>query len=152
MTNKDHIEWIYMRIYGFSVISFSVLCLILILVTNFAYWLDPNPVYIRLSSNFRISLLVLLPLFLGFFVTSIFSGMMMFTNMGKKELWNILIFWVSLGIMAATIIASGVILIALSILNVEWGYGLGFFGSLMGSVLIALSSFIFFKVKQELQS
>jgi hypothetical protein len=126
MSDKNRIQWIYTRTYGFCVMIFSAVCLILILAANFVYWRDPNPIYIRLSSNFRLSLLVLLPLFLGFLSTGIFSGLMMFMQRENTIMWNKMIFWISLGIMAATILAGGTFLIALSILNVWWKYGAGF--------------------------
>ncbi|MBN2156615.1 MAG: hypothetical protein JW776_11280 [Candidatus Lokiarchaeota archaeon] len=152
MPDKDRIELIYTWIYSISTMVISGISVILLFATKFVQWKSTSIVQVRLSSEFRLSVLVILPLILGFASTGTLSGMILFMKNGDKDKWNLLIFWVSLGILTATIIAGGAFLIALSAITTSWFYGTSFIGSLIGSSGIALSSFLFYKIKDEIRT
>ncbi len=150
MPEQDRTEVIYMRFFTISVMVFSVFSIILLIAGNYAWWLAPesiSPNYIRLSSPYRLSILIILPSILGFLGTGVLAGMTLFID--QKELWKNMIFWFSLGIFAFTIIAGGICLIMFSTISDSWSYGAGFTGTLVGASFIALISFLYFKIIQE---
>lgn len=152
MEDRDHIELIYTRIYSIIIVLFSVISVILLLATNFTQWTLTTTVQVRLSSEFRISIVVILPLIVGYLTTACFGGMILFMKIGDKDKWNLVVFWVSLGVLTATIIAGGSFLIAFSVIGTtSWYYGTGFIASLISSIIIALSSFLFYKIKDEIR-
>ena len=152
MPDKDRLELIYSRGYSITVLVFSLLSVILLFASDFALWENLVTTHVRLSSTFRLSILIILPLILAFLGTGVLAGLILFTDIGEKEFWNKLIFWTSLGILATTVISAGVLLIAFSIISTSWSYGAGFIGSLLGSIIIALTSLLYFKIKQEIRS
>ncbi|MHA1112194.1 MAG: hypothetical protein ACTSRE_13890 [Promethearchaeota archaeon] len=152
MPDKDRLDLIYSRGYSITVMAFSLLSVILLLASDFAWWQDATITHVRLSSAFRLSILIILPLILAFFATGVFAGMVYFVDSDQKDLWKKLIFWIALGILGVTIIAAAVLLIVFSNISISWGYGAGFVGSTLGSIIITLVYLVYFKIQQEIRT
>ena len=152
MQDNDHRELLYSRGYCYMVIAFSLICTIMLFTTNFAWWIDESITFVRLSSTFRLSILIILPQVFAYLGTGIIAGLVNFTNIGDKEIWNRVIFWIALGTFGINILAAMSLLVAFSIISTAWSYGAGFISSLLGSTLISILSFLYFKIKQEIRS
>ncbi len=150
MPDYDRRELIYTRSYCIISIIFSLISVILLFASNFAWWIDGTITYVRLSSTFRLSILVIVPLVFGFLSIGVIAGLLLFTDKLRSEKWNKIVFWISIGIFGFTIIAAGSLLIAFSNVSSSWSYGASFIGSLIGSIVIGLVSLLYFKIYQEI--
>jgi hypothetical protein len=152
MVEEDCRELIYLRGYTISVLIISIISVIILFAFDFAWWEETNIVHIRLSSTFRLSILIILPLVLGFLGIGSLAVLMLLTDVGNKDAWNKIIFWISLGTLGVIIIAAITLLIVLSNISIKWAYGEAFLGPIFCSIIISVLSLLYFKVKQEIRS
>ena len=152
MVEEDIRDIVYLRGYTILVLILSIFSAIVLIATDFAWWENGTVVHVRLSSTFRLSILIILPLFLGFIACGTIACLMLFTEIGNKKKLNRIILWITIYIFSLAIIAAGVLWITFSKIATIWAYGAGFYGSIICSIIIPVLSLVYLKVKQEIQT
>ena len=143
-------EEIYLKGYCIAVFVFSLISVILLLAAKFAWWNNNGLKYVHLSSSYRLSILAILPLILGFIGTGTLPILVLYVEQVTEDFGMRLIFWISLGLLGMTLISGIILLIAFSSIADGWGYGAGFIGSLLGAVIIVVLTLFYTNVKREL--